>query len=236
MIVGKFEWKREYNYYILAAASIFTFLFVREEYPVPIWPTSLFLLLMILLAFDMSWEKWKKDGRACITNLDIRDGGHSSIHPYDIRPATQYYKGGKKLRSFMCFATGGFIITGFNIQGSDQFIVCPPEHIEHTMSAMVCHTKLRPVDFDGLPDYVQHEILQLKHFDLKKVRIKNNLYFGMCSKIDGSLTESNQIKEAEFIDKNTEVSTLKNIIKDYQEQIRNKHKLEYGLMAPKKEE
>ena len=228
MIIKDIEIKREYSYYILAAAAVITFLFVRDEYPLPIWPTGFFLLLCMLVAFDMSWEKWKKDGRACITNLDIGNGGHSSIHPYDIRPATQYYKDGKKLRSFVCFATGGFMITAFNIQGGDQFIVCPPEHIEHTISAMICHTVLRKVEFEEMPDYVQNELMQLKNFDLKKVRVKENLYFGMCSKIDGTLTESNQIKETEFLDKNREITTLKNLIQDYQEQIRSKNKIVSG--------
>ena len=213
------EWKKEYNYWILLIATILTFLFLRVEAPVPIYPAGLFILLMSLLAFDMSWEKWKKDGRACILNLEIKNGGHTSIHPYDVRPATQYYKEGKKLRSFMVFATGGFMITGFNIQGSDQFIVCPPEHIEETPSAMICHTELRKVRFERMPDYVQNELVHLTHFKLKKVRQKDNLYFGMCSKIDGTLTEENKIEETKFLDKNEEISTLQNIISDLHEQL-----------------
>jgi len=221
-----YKWDPMHGYLALTAATVLTFLFVRVEMPIPVYPTLLFILLLLAVAFNESWKAWKKSGRACITDLEITEGGHSSIHPYDIIPATQYYKDGKRLRSFMCFALGGFIIVGFNVQGSDAFIVCPPEHIEETKSAMICHTKLRNVAFEELEPHIQADLLKLKGFNRKAVAMKKNLWFGTVSKIDNSATITNLQKEQEYLDKNKEITTLKNIISDLHEQLDKRREMQ----------
>lgn len=188
------------------------FLLNDESVEVPAWGTGLGVLFLIWVGIDQSWQAFKRQGRASIlVNLKASSGGHSTIHPEDISLAMSKKE---HERTFIVFATGGFVYGGIEAKGSENFVVCPPEHIESTGPAFICHTKLRRVDIDQLPDYIQNELENLKHFNKAWVKAKDNLWFGMTSKIDDTSTAENLTTESKFLDQTAVINYLKTLLKD----------------------
>jgi hypothetical protein len=191
---------------------------VPETAVVPKYPTLMVLLFLILAAVDMSTIALKRSGKAAIlTNVSIPKGGHSSVHPDDIVMAMS--RGGnpsskKSMPSMVCFATGGFVTSGIEAKGWENFVVCPPEYLEDTGAALICHARLHQVGFNDLPDYIQHALLQLKHFKMSSAKVKGNLWFGLTSKMDGSATSENLVKESKFVDQTYIINQLRAIIKE----------------------
>lgn len=207
-----FQWKSSYIYYILIASVAIAFIVSKETVSVPMWGAMLGLVFLIYTASDQSWKAFKKSGRAGIlVSLKPGQGGHSTIHPDDISFAMAQ---SDKYPTFCVFATGGFVYGGVEWQGKENFVVCPPEHIENTGAAFICHTKLRRVEFEELPDYVQAELEKIKMFNRTMARIERNIWFGMTSKIDNSATVSNFAAETKFIDQTNVVNYLKTLLKD----------------------
>ncbi len=209
-------------YWLGIAVTIITLVFLRVEVPLPVYPTCIFMLLLIAVALDQSWQNWKKSGLACLTSLALEEGGRSGYHPYDIRPATQVDADGKTVMSFLVFALGGFVIPMFAVQGSDAFIVCPPEYVEFLQSGMVCRAHLHKVNFEKMPRFIRDELKMLKHFDEEEVRKKRNLYFGMTSKMDGSATPHNLIEESKLLNQSEQITHYEQIINALYEQLAKK--------------
>ena len=218
MEVPRFKWKAVYVYYILIACTLLSLVASQELMEIPTWGTLFGILFLLYAATDQSWKAFKKQGKASIlTSLKPDDGGHSTIHPDDISFAMskgETKKGGKKLPSFVVFVTGGFVHGGIEWQGQENYVVCPPEHVENTGSAFICHTRLKRVRFDELPSYVQDELLKLKYFDIISISAKRNLWFGMTSKIDGTADSNYLEKESKFVDQTYLINQLKTLLKD----------------------
>lgn len=212
------EFKSSYIYYILIALSIIFLFFDEEVIEVPRLATIFAFLLMLIMAADQSWKAFKRQGRAAIvTSLKPDQGGHSTIHPDDISIAVSPSDDSTKLPNLVVFATGGFVHGGVEWQGEENFIVCPPEHVEQTGASLICRTRLRRVDFGDLQDYVQSELLQLKFFNRRTVALKKNLWFGMTSKLDGTATTKNLIAESDFLDQTATINQLKKLLRDKEE-------------------
>jgi len=210
----EFRWKNIYVYYIFLAFVLLAFLLNSDPIELPAWGTGLGVLFLIWVGIDQSWQAFKRQGRAAIlVNLKASSGGHSTIHPEDISLAMSKKE---HERTFIVFATGGFVFGGIEAKGTENFIVCPPEHIESTGPAFICHTKLRRVDIDQLPDYIQNELENLKHFSKGWVKAKQNLWFGMTSKIDDTATAENLTTESKFLDQTAVINYLKTLLKDKQ--------------------
>jgi hypothetical protein len=208
----EFRWKNVYAYYLFLLFVVLAFIFNSDQMEVPMWGTSLGVLFLIWVAVDQSWQAWKRQGRAAIlTSLKPGEGGHDTIHPDDITIAMSKRE---SFPNFMVFATGGFVFGDFAVQGSTNFVVCPPEHVESTGPAFICHTKLRRVEFEELPDYIQTELEKLKNFNRSLVKAKKNLWFGMTSKIDQSSTTENLVVESKFLDQTQVINYLKSLLKD----------------------
>ena len=79
---------------------------------------------------------------------------------------------------------------------------------------MIIHTKFRRVDLQDLPDYIQSELMQLKHFDPLKVHLNNNLYFGSTCEKFMTNTEANLKAESKFLDQTSQLNYYKRIIQD----------------------
>ncbi len=208
----EFRWKNIYAYYIFIAVIIIAFFMGNENVEVPAWGTGLGILFLIWVAIDQSWQAFKMQGKAAILcSLKPSEGGHSTIHPDDV---TITMSKRESSPNFMVFATGGFVHGGMEWQGQENFVVCPPEHIEFTSPALICHTKLRRVEFEELPDYIQTELENLKLFSRTLVKAKQNLWFGMTAKIDQSSTTENLIVESKFLDQTSVINYLKSLLKD----------------------
>jgi hypothetical protein len=206
------RWKAIYVYYIFIAAIVIAFIVSKDTIEVPMWGTGLGIIFLIWTASDQSWKAFKKSGRAGIlTSLKPGEGGHSTIHPDDISFAMAQ---SEKYPSFCVFVTGGFVHGGVEWQGKENFVVCPPEHIESTGAAFICHTKLRRVEFEELPDYVQVELENLKLFNRTMARVERNIWFGMTSKMDNSSSAVNFASESKFIDQTNVINYLKHLLKD----------------------
>jgi hypothetical protein len=207
-----FHWKSVYIYYILIAVVIAAFILSRETIEVPMWGTAMGVIFLIFTASDQSWKAFKKSGRAAILcSLKPSEGGHSTIHPDDISFAMSQ---GSKYPTFAVFVTGGFVHGGVEWQGSENFVICPPEHLENTGAAIICHTKLRRVQFEELQDYIQVELENFKFFNRTLARAKNNIWFGMTSKIDYTSTAKNLSDETKFLEQTHVVNYLKTLLKD----------------------
>ena len=183
---------------------------------VPTWGTLLGVLFLVWVGTDQSWKAFKRQGRAAIlVSLKPAEGGHSTIHPDDISIVMSNNDPGEKSSpSFCVFVTGGFVHGGIEWQGQENFVVCPPEHIESTGPAFICHTNLRRVDFSVLPDYIKEELTKMKFFSPLMAKTKHNLWFGMTSKLDGSTTATNLARESKFLDQTYVINSLKSLLKD----------------------
>jgi hypothetical protein len=211
-IFSNFHWKSQYIYYIFIVVVVVAFIASKETIEVPMWGTAAGVMFLLFTASDQSWKAFKKSGRAAIlVSLKPSEGGHSTIHPDDISIAMSQ---GSKYPTFMVFATGGFVHGGVEWQGSENFVICPPEHVESTGAALICYTKLRRVEFEELQDYIQVELEKLKLFNRAISRAKRNIWFGMTSKIDYSSTAKNLADETKFLDQTAVVNYLKTLLKD----------------------
>ena len=221
--MGEFmRWKGIYTYYIFIAAVLIAFIADQSTVAIPAWGGGLGVLFLIWVAIDQSWQAFKKQGRAGIlVSLKPSQGGHSTIHPDDISIAMSRKE---NERTFMVFATGGFVYGGIEWQGSENFVICPPEHIESTGPAFICHTKLRRVEYERLPDYIQIELDKLKLFNKQLVKAKQNLWFGMTSKIDDTATTENLQIESKFLDQTNVINYLKTLLKDKSTSVEAKRK------------
>jgi hypothetical protein len=207
------HWKSSYIYYILIAVVIAAFVVSKETIEIPMWGTLMGVVFLIFTASDQSWKAFKKSGRACIlTSLKPSEGGHSTIHPDDITFAMS--QDGGKYPKFAVFVTGGFVHGGVEWQGAENFVICPPEHLEQTGAALICHTILRRVQFEELQPYLQIELTKFKFFNPTITKAKNNIWFGMTSKIDWTATAKNLTEESKFLEQTAVVNYLKTLLKD----------------------
>lgn len=212
------EFKSSYLYWILGGLSL-VFLFVDQSTTeLPTLATVCAMFTMLIMAADQSWKAFKRCGKACIvTSLKPDEGGHSTMHPDDLSLAVSPSDEHSILPNFAVFASGGFVHGGVEWQGGENFFVCPPEHIEPTGAALICRTRFRRVDYDELPDYVQGELLKLKFFSKRTVKIQDNLWFGMTSKIDGTSTTKMLSAESDFLDQTSVINQLKKLLRDKHE-------------------
>jgi len=213
------RWKNNYIYYVLIGATFVSLIADKGVYEFPTWGTLLGILFLAYAAGDQSWKALKRMGRAAVlVSLKATEGGHSTIHPDDITIAMNrrgvMTSGGDLMPSFMVFATGGFVHSGLEWKGNENFVVCPPEHCESTGPAFICYTKLRRVDFDVLPDYVQVELRNLTLFKEMPAKTRRNIWFGMTSKRDGTSTSQYLELESKFLDQTRVINTLKGLLKD----------------------
>lgn len=200
--------------FALMAAAVFISLFAApdEKALVPSYPTLFSFILLGSYSLWAMWEIFKSRGSGCLSTLGRDLGGHSTIHPDDIRLA----KSPDNISpSFVVLATGGFVYGGFEMQGSQNFIVTLPEYVEKvTNSGHVVRAKLQNVTFEQMPGYVQQELLQLKHFDPRKLPMKNNLWFGMTAEKYETNTVENRKIEEKLLEQSEMISYLKEKIKD----------------------
>jgi len=210
------RWNSTVVYAILILACLGLFIFQTDTYPIRIWGALVGVGFLIVVALDQSWKAFKKQGKAAIlVSLKPNKGGHSTIHPDDISIAmSPKSSSGENMPNFMVFATGGFVVEGFAWNGNENFVVCPLPHCEDTPSAFICHTKLRKVKFEWLPDYVQSELEGLHFFNKTMCNVRNNIWFGMTSKLDGTATASFLVSESSFLDQTKTINKQKEIIND----------------------
>jgi len=212
-------WDKRIVYVILAACLIITiFFFSNESISVPKYPLFFFVALCAWIAIDQSWEAFKRKGKAFVCDLELTKGGHSTGHFYDHRMANRFDRDGSKITAFSCYALGGFYYSGVGVEGSDAFIVVPPEQVIDVEAGTICFTKLFNVELDELPDYIKNELLKLKGFNPKVVAHRHNLYFGMCSKLDATATEVNFAAQAKFTAYNKQINYMKQLLKEYSSQ------------------
>lgn len=213
------EMKTTYIFYILIAIAVVALIFDKTYIPVPRTSTLVAFLLLIMMAAHYSWEAFKRHGRAAIiTTMKPDEGGHSTIHPDDISIAVSPPSGDEsRLPNFMVFATGGFVYGGMEWRGNENYFVVPPEHVEHTGAALICRTRVRKVDIDSLPDYIQGELYKLKLFNKKTIMLKQNLWFGMTSTLDGTTTSKLLNAESDFLDQTSTINQLKKLLRDREE-------------------
>jgi len=205
-----YQFKTTHIYYISVAIILFTVFFYRgPDVVVPQWPALSFILFLTFGMLHQGWRAFKMHGRVCVTNLERNHGGHSTYHPDDVRIAHS-----REEPTFMVMAQGGFDYNTLSIQGKDRFLVFPPEHADEKNAGMIIHTKFRRVDLDDLPDYIQSELLHLKHFDARKVHINNNLYFGSTCEKFMTDSEKNLKAESKFLDQTSQLNYYKRIIQD----------------------
>jgi len=222
------EFKSAHFFYAMGAVTFLLLIFDEGTMEVPTLATSSAFFLFLLFAADQSWKAFKMHGRAAIvTSLNPDDGGHSTIHPDDISIAVSPSPD-DDLPNFVVFATGGFVHGGVEWQGQDNFFVCPPEHVDQTGAALICHTKFRKIEFNDLHDYVQSELLKLKYFSPRMAKLQGNLWFGMTSKIDGTSTAKMLAAESSFLDQTNVINQLKKLLRDKNES--NKKEAEHPFI------
>ena len=190
---------------MLGLGVILTWIFFPVTSEVPRYPVLLGCLILITVAIDQSWEAFKRKGKAAIVDLPPTEGGHSTIHPYDIRMASGYDHETKTTHNFTVFALGGWMFGNMYFQGHGPFIVASPEYCEDTEAAFICHAKLVPVTYNEMPRCVKDELRKLEHFNR---HTSKDLYIGAISLIDGSDTADNREKLDKFLDQSKRIDFL----------------------------
>jgi len=211
--VSTFQFETKHLYYVLAAVTLLTFFFYNEEQMiVPKWATSFAFLLMFTIAMGESWEAWRRKGSIIITTLGIGKGSNSGFNPSgDIRIARSIEA---KKPNFAVIATGGFVYAGFSVQGKENFLIVPPEHVMQFYGNVIVKTRLRRVYFNQMPKYIQDELIQLPGFKVSLCDKKHNLWFGMTSNYYGTDTMDNVKFEQDFINKNDYSNTISHMFED----------------------
>jgi len=191
-------WKNTYIYILLIAAAFISLIFFGDEkILLPKWGTLFGILFLAYAAADQSWEAWKRKSSLILTDLGIKKGGGTGFQTTgDIRIAKSH----KGKPAFAVIATGGFTYAGFAMNGNENFIVCPPEHVMTFSGNFLVKTHLRNVIFRELPSYIQDELQKLPRFKKEVVERKNNLWFGMTSTYYGSDTPEALKIEQTFLD------------------------------------
>lgn len=221
-----FQFETKHIYYLLLAATLITFFFFDEEKIItPKWPTMLAFLLMFTIAMGESWEAWRRKGMIICTTLGVGKGSNSGFNPSgDMRIAKSPDDTKPNLA---VIATGGFVYAGFSVQGKENFLVVPPEHIMQYYGNIIVKTRLRRVYFQQLPKYIQDELRQLSGFKEALVDKRHNLWFGMTSSYYGTDNHDNLKLEQKLIDKvdmTNEYSHMLDEIIERKTQIREKPK------------
>lgn len=198
--LSTFQFETKHVYFILAAITIITFFFINEEKMItPKWATMFAFLTMFVIAFAESWEAWRRKGSIICTTLGIGKGSNTGFNPSgDMRIA---HSGDNDLPNFAVIACGGFVYAGFSIQGRENFLVVPPEHVMQFYGNIIVKTRLRRVHFQQMPKYIQNELIQLPEFKEITSGKRHNLWFGMTSSYYGTDTSDNLKLEAKLLDK-----------------------------------
>lgn len=204
---------------ILAGLTLIAFVFFGEEKVIaPKWGTLSGFTLLAAIAMGESWEAWKRKGQIIITSLGVSKGGATGLNPVgDIRVAKSPDKDSLPLA---VIATGGFVFAGFSMNGNENFIVCPPEHVMHFSGHVIVKTKLRRVRYSSLPDYVKNELNQLPRFNPDKLGVSRiigqpkNIYFGLTSSYYGTDTIKNVKKEASILSELDVSNALSDMLND----------------------
>jgi len=204
--------KKTYIYTLLLVATIVSLLFFSEEkFYFPKWTMLFFISLLSFAAADQSVEAWKRKGSLILSDLGIGKGGGTGFNPSgDIKMAHSY----NDKPSFCVIATGGFNYAGLSLQGHENFIVCPPEHVLLFSGHLVVKTHLRNVKYRQLPTYVQDELKKLPRFKSDISIRKNNIWFGMTSSYYGTDTQDNLIMEERFLEKMSLSDERSSMLKD----------------------
>jgi hypothetical protein len=229
-----FQLNRIHGYVILGALfAIALVFFNKASWWMPIWPVVFFLALCGYMAFDMWNECIKRKGKALVCDLQMDKGGHMCIHPYDMQTASRYDREGKIVMSFTCLAGGGYLFLGMvGIPGTDFFLVVPPEHIMDAESGMMILTKLTKRKYDEFPKYIQSALLKLPRFSVTLAKAKDNIYFGITSKIDGTATAENYAIEEKFCMMNKQMNDTKKMLDEYSSQLERKRREEQSTQQP----
>jgi len=185
---------------ILAGITLISFIFFPDDKIIaPRYGTMFGFLLLVAIAMGESWEAWKRKGQIILTTLGVGKGGATGLNPVgDIRLAKT---NDPDSLPFAVIATGGFVFAGFSMNGNENFIVCPPEHVMQFGGNVIVKTKLKPVRFSALPPYIQHELCQLTRFRRELAEKKKNIFFGMTSSYYGTDTIEDMKREAEALAK-----------------------------------
>jgi len=205
------KWDKVYIYPIIAAAGFITLLFFNEEkVTLPQWPTLFTFLFFIYAALDQSFEAWRRKGRVVYSDLGGQ-GGVSGFNPSGDKRVVR--NSGKRL-ALAYLATGGFVYAGVAIHGSENFIICPPEHILSYDGNLVVTTHLRNVEYRELHGYMQDELKKLPGFKRSIVDRKHNLWFGITSSYIGNDTQESFKIEQGLIDDMSLTSEYKKMYED----------------------
>lgn len=193
-----FQWKNSYLYGLLMAATLISFIFFSEEkILLPKWGTMFGFLFFAAVAMVESWEAWKRRGSIIISDLGIGKGGSTGFNPSgDLRIA----RSTSDQPSLAVIATGGFVYAGFSMNGNENFIICPPEHVMEFGGNKFVKTHLRNVKYSEMPKYIQDELNKLPRFKKELVARKHNLWFGLTSSYYGTDTVDNFKLEQKFLD------------------------------------
>ncbi|HUT00292.1 MAG TPA: hypothetical protein VMY59_08255 [Candidatus Thermoplasmatota archaeon] len=215
-----FSPNRIHGYIIIGALFIITLIFFNKQSVwIPFWPTIFGIGFCLYLAFDQWNECIKRKGKALVCDLQLDKGGHVCIHPYDMVQASRYDRDGKSVMAFTCLAGGGYLFAGVvGIPGTDFFLVVPPEHIIETETGMLVMTKLTKRKYTEFPFYIQSALQKLPRFNVTLAKAKDNIYFGITSKIDGTATAENFAIEEKFCMMNQQINDMKKTIDDYSSQ------------------
>jgi hypothetical protein len=172
--------------------------FNEERIIVPKWGTLFGILFFVIVAAMESWEAWKRKGTLILSDIGIGKGGGTGFNPSgDMRIAKSHQE---DKPSFAVVATGGFVFAGFAMNGNENFIVCPPEHIMVFSGNIMIKTHLRRVLYRQLPKYIQDELCKLPRFKKEFADKRDNLWFGMTSTYYGTDTQDNLKIEQKFLD------------------------------------
>lgn len=208
------EIKLSHIYFSLLILSFLLLIFFNEEkILVPKWGALVGFTFLLLVAAGESWKAWSKSGMIINTTLGVGKGANDGFNPSgDLIMATK-----KGMPSFACIATGGFVFSGFAMNGSKNFIVCPPEYVQQVGGNLFVRAKLRRVRYEQLPGYIQNSLHQLPKFKEVIVSKRRNLWLGLTSSYFGTDTAENIKFEEEFIAKMSVENEYKHMLDEMTE-------------------
>jgi hypothetical protein len=191
---------KPWHVHVAFGISLFlSFFFLKQMVTLQAFPLLIILLWLSFLV-SIFWIDHLRMHSTSMT-LSCRNaamGGHTTINPEDFAIASAPQEEGDLGINYAVFATGGFV-KDITANGKENYVVCRAELVEKNGDAYTCHAKLRRIDMDFLPDYVQDELFNLPKFDPVIAKKKRNILYGITSKIDGTATAENLRLESKII-------------------------------------
>lgn len=214
--------------FLMAIGVVLLFLFYPETFDSINWGgiTGLIGLLLAIVLW-MSFVMLERSARVTVTKLKVGGGSCEGLHPDDLRLTP--FAPGKP--SWAIIAQGGFTAGGIEMKGKKRFLVFLSAFGQEMSGVYTVHANLKPAKYSEMSAEIQHELNQLKHFNVAEAEKRNNIYFSMTSDYYGKASIEDLELENMFKLNSLQINKLRSQLHDAYDEI-NRRQGNQGSWAP----